>query len=199
MWSPGQHVKLIGPSVTVQTLVESDLDDPIEAWVGSSARNEFVWKPKMSARDYMLGLIRRCDGATRFIFGIRVGEAGQLIGYRKVQLTTEDNGRGAELTAIPTAVIGDNWAGHAYGQEAGALANWFMLRAVQVRAISPRIYEANDKTCHLIERLGYRLVRRFEETGQNTGATVRHYTISAEELEARWAESFAQFRMEICS
>lgn len=198
MWSPGQRVKLIGPSVTVQTLVKSDLDGPIEAWMGSPMRNEFVWKPNMSARDYMLGLIRHCDGATRFIFGIRAGEAKQLVGYRKVQVTTEDNGRGMELSAIPTAVIGDAWAGHAYGQEGGVLANWFMLRAVQVRAISPRIYEANDKTWRLVEKLGYRLVRRFEETSPRGSFIVRHYTMTAEELEARWSEAFRQFRMEIC-
>lgn len=196
MWSPGQRVQLIGPHVTVQTLVESDLDGPVEAWMGSAARNAFVWKPDMSARDYMLGLIRHCDGASRFIFGIRAGAPQQLIGYRKVQLATEDNGRGRELSAIPTALIGDAWAGHAYGQEGGVLTNWFLLRAVGVRAVSPRIYEANDKTWRLVEKLGYRLVRRFDETTPRGHVTVRHYTISAEELEARWAESFAQFRME---
>lgn len=195
-WSPGQSVRLFGPRVRVHTLTERDLDDSINVWTGSAERNEFVWKPNMSIRDYMLGLIQHCDNVSRFIFGIRDGETNKLIGYRKVQLTTEDNGRGAELTAVPTTVIGDRWAGQAYGQESGALVNWFLLRAVQVRAVSPRIYDANDKTWHLAEKLGYRLVRRTEESSARGSLIVRHYTITAEELEPRWSDLFANFRME---
>lgn len=195
-WSPGRHVKLIGPRVVVHTLSETDIDDGLSGWMGSTERNHFVWKPALPQRDYILGLIRHCDRISTFVFGIRSGASDPLVGYRKVQIVTEDAGRGMELTAIPTTVIGDGWAGRAYGQEAGALNNWFLVRSVGVRAVSPRIYEANVQTWSLAEKLGYRLVRRFEEATPQGPLAVRCYTITAEELAERWTGT-EHFRMEL--
>ncbi len=195
-WLPGQPVKLIGPRVIVHTLGEGDLGGSVEDWTGTAERNRFIWKPSMPTREYLRALISYCDQQTRFAFGIRERESEELIGYRKVQLVSEDNGRGSEPTAIQTMLIGDAWAGRALGQEAGALCNWFFFLQVGARAISPRIYDDNEQTWRLAEKVGYRLVRRYTESGPNGERAVRVYTMTREEMEDRFGNDWVSFKME---
>jgi RimJ/RimL family protein N-acetyltransferase len=197
IWQPGTQVSIVGPRLRVRSLSETDLGIDVDDWTGSKDRTTHVWKPNMSAQEYMRGLIRHCDNSETFIFGIWSFSENGLIGYRKVQIVEEDHGRGPERTAIPTSVVGDQFAGKSYGQEAGHQANWFFIRHAGVTAISPRIYEANEKTWRLAERLGFRLSRVSEEQAPGrTPQAVRHYVLNAEELKQMFGEFYQQLRLE---
>lgn len=182
----------------MSTLVDADLDGDIDRWAGSESRTTFIWKPKLSPRDYMSGLIRYCNNRDTFVFGIWSLEEKCLVGYRKMQVIEEDHGRGPERTAIPTVVIGDTFAGHSYGQDAGNLVDWFMVECVGATAIEGRIYEENVGTWQLAERLGYELNRTSEEKGQGgSSRKVRHYVLFAEELKARIFDASAGYKLEV--
>jgi len=153
----------------------------------------------MSSRDYMRGLIHHCDNRATFVLGIWSFAENGMVGYRKVQIVEEDHGRGPERTAVPTSVIGDEFAGKSYGQEAGHQANWFFIKHAGVTAFSPRIYEANEQTWRLVERLGYRLSRTSQERVPNGALrTVRHYVLLAAELEQMFGDFYAQLQLEPC-
>lgn len=198
-WSPGNRVSIVGPRLRVRSLSEVDLEASVEVWTGSKERTAHVWKPNMSSRDYMRGLIHHCDNRATFVLGIWSFAENGMVGYRKVQIVEEDHGRGPERTAVPTSVIGDEFAGKSYGQEAGHQANWFFIKHAGVTAFSPRIYEANEQTWRLVERLGYRLSRTSQERVPNGALrTVRHYVLLAAELEQMFGDFYAQLQLEPC-
>lgn len=197
MWRPGERVSILGPRFRVFTLSEVSLDETVETWAGSADRTAHVWKPSMPTRDYLRGLIRHCNSRETFVFGIWSFTENRMVGYRKVQLVEEDHGRGVEHTAIPTSVIGDEFAGKSYGREAGNQNNWFLIRFAGVTAVSARIYEANEKTCRLVERLGYRLSRTSQERSPaGKSQTIRHYVITAEELEQKCGSFYQELQLE---
>ena len=197
-YKPGDGVAIFSSRLEVVTLQQADLDNSLEQWTGSERRNRFIWKPQISTRDYMSGLIQYCDNVRTFVFGIRAQDQGCFVGYRKVQILEEDNGQGPIPTAIPTTVIGEAWAGHAYGQEAGHAVNWFLGSYAGVQAISPRIYDANEETWRLVERMGYRLVRTPDEPQKKGPAKkVRHYLLNTDELAKQHHATYEQLTMRV--
>lgn len=189
-WQPGDLVRLDSPELSLRSLRQSDLTGDVERIVGSEARTEFVWKPKLSGRDYLNGLIGRCDQEQYFLFGIFIQESGELIGYRKAQIVEEFG----ELVVIPTMVVGDEWAGRGLGQRSGPLHHWFFMTQLGVGGIHPRIYEANRAIWQLAERHGYELQSRSNASMPDGSVKkVRVYRLSAQKMQAEVDTSL--FRM----
>lgn len=190
IWKPGDRVRVDGPRLYVRNLEESDLDGDLANWMGSEQRASYVWHPPVSRLEYMRGLIASCDQKNAFIFGIFLQKTDQIVGYRKALIASENGQR----SMLPTTVIGDAWAGHHFGIEAGKLLDWFFVDIVGVSLIAPRVYARNHATLALAKRVGYRVVRTVGERssdGQVHEVVVLHR--SAQELRDYLGEEAAQF------
>jgi|GEM_PF-6945089 len=186
-WDPGERVRLDAPGLSIRSLRLSDLTGDVESVVGGKARTAHVWKPDLSARDYLEGLITHCDQKTFFVFGI-FNDSGEMVGYRKSQVVEEND----EKVVIPTTVVGDPWARQGWGQLSGPLHNWFFVTQLGVGGVHPRIYESNRIVWELAERHGYELLSRSnEKSSDGTTQKVRVYRLSKATVLERADASFS--------
>lgn len=153
-WRPGEPVDLSFEGLQVRTLQQEDVsDDPDEllGWYGDDARRAHVWAPPLPNEQYLRGLIQACDQVSFFAFLILKADTSEKLGFAKAQLVQD----GKDRLFIPTVVIGPaGQSASKYGLRSVVMLSEFAFRALDVSAVSVRVYRENRGVIRLALRFG---------------------------------------------